>query len=173
MPKPVNKKCQECSLLPAEEARQVHGPEGDGCWKLPRCKARRSHYRNRADNLIRRRQRYYAANPRDRGGDRVAVPPGADLSPKPVAYLYLCKKGEAKHTPTHSMWVALWLGDQKLLETEPVHLHGYQPAAVEAYSERVLERLKKLHPRLSLSFAETTYVPVERCKAENCPKRKV
>ena len=33
MPKPPNPKCILCAQLPANQAKQVHGAEGDGCWE--------------------------------------------------------------------------------------------------------------------------------------------
>ena len=33
MPRRVNKKCIECAQLSAAQARQLHGKQGDDCWR--------------------------------------------------------------------------------------------------------------------------------------------
>lgn len=54
MARRVNKKCLKCSVLDAEEARRLHGAEGDGCWDDLKCHKRRSHYRHRSDRNFKR-----------------------------------------------------------------------------------------------------------------------
>jgi hypothetical protein len=44
MARSINRKCLDCAALSAEEAQQLHGEAGDGCWDAERCKKRRSHY---------------------------------------------------------------------------------------------------------------------------------
>ncbi len=46
MARSLNRKCLECSKLSVEEARQLHGPQDNGCWDDSRCHKRRSHYRS-------------------------------------------------------------------------------------------------------------------------------
>ena len=59
MPRRINKKCVECPQLSTDEAKQVHGEAGDGCWNEDLCHRRRSHYRNRREVNEKRRSLYH------------------------------------------------------------------------------------------------------------------
>ncbi|MGK7912474.1 MAG: hypothetical protein AB4050_13500, partial [Synechococcus sp.] len=60
MPKSINLACLNCSSLSTDEARCLHGPDGDGsnCWDTSRCYGRRTDYRrrDRRRNLYRRQR---------------------------------------------------------------------------------------------------------------------
>ncbi len=155
MARSINPKCLACSRLSAPEAKQIHGPEGDGCWNEKTCHRRRSHYRHRGDNNLRRRS------------VKIAPPTfGIDVETPLVAYLYLYRE-KRQDAPLHAIAASVWQGSEKKLEIEPIHCAGMRNQQVNQYLQKIQLELdaqfgiKKFESVLRLE-------PVE-CPIENCP----
>ena len=58
MPLPPNPKCLACIDYSRAEAKRVHGPQGDDCWKNNTCDRKRNHYRHRKEDNAKRRGEY-------------------------------------------------------------------------------------------------------------------
>lgn len=158
MPRRINPKCLACAQLSVDEARRLHGPEGDGCWHEGRCHRRRSHYRNRRDvNTQRRevyRQQVVAEQP---GAPSVVVP----VVVPPVAYLYLYR-AKRQDAPLHAIAVAVWQGETCLLEVAPIHCAGMRNAQIQAYLVEVLGDLQQ-------RFGIRKFEPEIRLEPQECP----
>ena len=156
MPRRVDPKCLECAQLSVIEARQQHGPEGDGCWDDSRCHRRRSHYRNRRDNNASRRSQYQQ-------GKSTNVPETltVSLTLKPVAYLYLYRQ-KRQDAPLHAIAVSVWEGNQRVLEVEPIHCAGMRNQQIQGYLMEVLNALKQ-------RFGITKFEPEVRLEPMECP----
>lgn len=164
MPRRVDPKCLECAQLSVIEARQRHGPEGDGCWDESRCHRRRSHYRNRRDNNASRRSQYQQV----RQQQKAATSPATleiSLDLKPVAYLYLYRQ-KRQDAPLHAIAVSVWQGDQQVLQVKPIHCAGMRNQQIQGYLMEVLKTLRgqfgitKFEPEIRL---EPTECPIEPC----------
>lgn len=165
MPRYIDPKCLECVQLATAEARQVHGPEGDGCWCEQRCHRRRSHYRNRRHINAERRSLYHQTV----ATKQAATAPGGITVPvtlKPVAYLYLYRQ-KRQDAPLHAIAVSVWQSDQCLSEVTPIHCAGMRNQQIQAYLMEVLSSLRqqygitKFEPDVRLEPAE--------CPIANCP----
>jgi hypothetical protein len=117
MARSINRKCLDCAALSADEAQQLHGKAGDGCWDAERCKKRRSHYRNRSD----------------RNAKRVAQ--------RRVLLIIYSEHPERfrDDTPIHAISAELWMGTQKQAEIEPIVCLGMRGDKVTALFPQILE----------------------------------
>ena len=155
MARSINSKCLTCSRLSVSEAREIHGPRGDGCWNEKTCHRRRSHYRHRGDNNSRRRSL-------KKGHQTIAI---AAETP-PVAYLYLYRE-KRKDALLHAIAVSVWQGSEKILEIEPMHCAGMRNQQVNQYLQAIQLQLddrfgiRKFESVLRLEPAE--------CPIQNCP----
>ena len=160
MPRKIDPKCLECAQLPVAEAREQHGPDGDGCWHEQRCHRRRSHYRNRRDINAERRSLYRQAvkiQKAELAPDtlQVAIPL------KPVAYLYLYRQ-KRQDAPLHAIAVSVWQGEQRLLEVTPIHCAGLRNQQIQAYLMEVLRSLRQ-------NYGITKFEPDVRLEPQECP----
>lgn len=161
MPRRINQKCLACVRLSVAEARQVHGPDGDGCWAERLCHRRRSHYRKRRDINASRRSTY-----RQQVLQQAATPPEevtVPISLKPVAYLYLYRQ-KRQESPLHALAASVWQGEQLLLEVTPIHCAGLRNQQIQSY---LVDVLKTLHQR----FGITKFEPEIRMEPAECPIR--
>lgn len=197
MPRKVNKKCQACAVLSAEEAIAVHGATGDNCWNPENihgwgydCHRRRSHYRHRSDNnAIRRRLRRHAAQVQ---GEELGVSesqlsselcPGAEVLQSPIPIepslisaptiavapaAVLVLYRQGKDTPVHAIAAEVWRGSDQLATVEAVHCMGMRGDKVTAY---IRDLLASLHERFGVSKFEDVVkeLPVHQCPIQNCP----
>lgn len=163
MPRKVNPKCLQCAQLSIDQARQIHGPGGDGCWDESRCHRRRSHYRNRRDNNAVRRSLYQQQLQQEQQQpEHLEVP--IDL--KPVAYLYLYRV-KRQDAPLHAMAISVWKGNQRLLEVTPIHCAGMRNQKLQEYLRDVLKSLNE-HFGITKFEPEIRMEPAE-CPIEDCP----
>ena len=170
VPRRIDPKCLDCTRLSAAEARQVHGPEGDGCWHEARCHRRRSHYRNRRDVNAERRSLYRQTVEEKRAEgapDALTVP----ITLKPVAYLYLYRQ-KRQDAPLHAIAASVWQGDQRLLDVTPIHCSGLRNQQIQAYLMEVLNTLRqqygitKFEPEIRL---DPTECPLAHCPLKHRP----
>lgn len=165
MPRKIDPKCLECARLPVAEARQLHGPKGDGCWQEQRCHRRRSHYRRRRDVNAERRSLYRQAVEEK----KAAIAPNTMTVPillKPVAYLYLYRQ-KRRDSPLHAIAISIWQGDQRLLEVDPIHCAGLSNQQIQAYLIEVLGKLRQTYG-ITKFEPEVRLEPIE-CPIANCP----
>ena len=167
MPRRIDSKCLDCTQLSTAEAREQHGPEGEGCWVESRCHRRRSHYRHRRDNNASRRSHYQQV----RQQQAAAIAPETleiPLNLKPVAYLYLYRQ-KRQDAPLHAIAVSVWQGNQQILQVKPIHCAGMRNQQIQGYLMEVLKALKeqfgiiKFEPEIRLEPAE--------CPLDPCPLR--
>jgi hypothetical protein len=159
MSRPINQKCWQCSQLPAEAARDLHGETGDGCWNEQTCHRKRSHYRNRADNNQKRKSEYVSV----KAVRAASLQSDLQIQPvvPPIALLYLYRD-LPKDAHLHAIAIAIWQGNQKLEEIPPTHCMGMTNGQVRQYLQSVLQ---DLHQRYGIR----TFEPEIRYDACFCP----
>ncbi|WOD37150.1 hypothetical protein [Nodosilinea sp. E11] len=164
MPRRINLKCLHCAQLSVDEARQLHGEQGDACWEESRCHRRRSHYRNRRDNNASRRSTYRQSAQENQSGQAPETISIA-IALKPVAYLYLYRQ-KRQDAPLHALSVSVWEGEQHLLDVTPIHCAGMRNQKIQEYLMDVLKTLRerygitKFEPEIRL---EPTECPIKTC----------
>ncbi|MGG6264334.1 hypothetical protein ACQ4M3_00350 [Leptolyngbya sp. AN03gr2] len=137
MARSINRKCLACAALTADEAQQLHGAEGDGCWDAERCKKRRSHYRHRSDrNAKRVVQRRVQDSISEVARFSINVPVIATV----VLIIYSEQPERFRDdTPIHAIAAELWTGTQKQAEIEPIVCLGMRGDKVTALFPQILE----------------------------------
>lgn len=164
MPRRINQKCLQCAQLSVVQARQRHGPEGDGCWDESICHRRRSHYRNRRDNNASRRS-LYRQEVQQKQAESAPEELSFQIDLKPVAYLYLYRQ-KRQDAPLHAIAISVWQGNQRLLEVTPIHCAGMRNQQIQRYLMDVLTTLRdrygitKFEPEIRLEPSEC---PIEAC----------
>lgn len=182
MARKVNKKCQHCATLSAEEAIALHGIDGDHCWNPDdirqlgyNCHRRRNHYRNREDdNRNRRRMRKLASHPAGMGKAHAnTVLAGEEMQliipPPPIilaAVLVLYRNH--KDAPVHAVAAEIWQGDRKVGEMKPIHCMGMRGDQVATYLQQVLTTLRESYG-VSRFEDVVKEIPVQQCPIEACP----
>jgi len=160
VPRRINQKCLQCAQLSVPQARQLHGPEGDGCWDESICHRRRSHYRHRRDNNASRRSLYR----QEVQQKQAATAPESisfEIDLQPVAYLYLYRQ-KRQDAPLHAIAIAVWQGNQRLLEVTPIHCAGMKTQQIQRY---LMDVLTMLRDRYSI----TKFEPEIRLEPAECP----
>jgi hypothetical protein len=170
MARPVNRKCLHCALqLVADEARQVHGPDKDGCWEEAVCHRRRSHYRNRQRNNQRRRQER-----------RIAGKPTQSLNfehlievelPEPetlAAFLIFVRRN--LRSPVHAIGAEVWQQSQIIGKIQLRHTAGMRSADLTGYLQQMQQQL---YESFGVERFEDTFVEIqpEECPIDPCPLR--
>lgn len=137
MARAIDPKCVACARLDMDRVRQLHGASGDGCFDKQRCYRRRSHYRKRLDLNAKRRARYAAAlgSAEEVGPELIEVGPPSE----PVALVYLYREAP-KDSHLHALSVAVWQGEEKVAQTEPIHCLGLTNRQVNRYLGTVQNR---------------------------------
>jgi hypothetical protein len=174
MPRSINKSCQNCSGLTVEQAQEIHGLAGDGCWDFDRphlCHARRTYYRVRAEKNAKRQAKRSAlaesvvekSTRQSRGQqiDQITVP----LRQLPVAFVYLYRQN--REAPLHAIAVSVWRGDEKIAEVPPIHCAGLTNSLVNDYLRRILVLLKQKYG--ITQFKDEFYLPPGVCPLKPCP----
>jgi hypothetical protein len=136
MARKINPLCLERSRLDQQEAIALHGPgTKTGCWNARTCPRRRSHYRHRLENNAKQSGRYRAGKTAGQAvevSDQIFVPVKAPL----VALLYLFRENR-QDAHLHAILAAVWQGNQKLAEIEPVNCLGMTNRQVNEFAECV------------------------------------
>ncbi len=164
MGRPIQKKCLHCSSLSIEEAKALHGIDGDGCWQPKHCHRRRSHYRHRQDtNAKRRRLRRQTHSL----GETLELNPPHLIQP-PAALLVFYRQGA--NSPIHAVAAEIWQGEIKIAAVKPVHCMGLRGNEVTAYLQDVLVMLRNqfgIH-RFEDVIKELS---VDQCPIHPCPMK--
>jgi len=169
MPRRVNKKCIECAQLSAAQARQLHGKQGDDCWREKRCPRRRSHYRHRQVLNEQRRLQYQqqvAGAVSEKGAVETVSLPVAGES-LPCANLYIWRE-KRKDAPIHAISVSVFQDNSKVLEVALIHCAGYRKRQLERYIQK--DVMSYLTARFGITFFadEIRLEPME-CPIKGCP----
>mgnify|MGYP001797757953 FL=1 len=158
----MDPKCVACVSLSAAQARQQHGPNGDGCWDEKRCHRKRSHYRNRRDSNEKRRA-LYQQDVATRADDEVeTVSLDVAESSMPYANLYIWRE-KRKDAPVHAIGATVIHNGQKVLEVKPIHCAGYRRRQLERYVSQ------KILPYLTERYGITHFVNEVRLEPIECP----
>ncbi|NEZ54119.1 hypothetical protein [Adonisia turfae] len=168
MPRRINQKCVACAQLSAAQARQQHGPNGDGCWDEKRCHRKRSHYRNRRDSNEKRRAIYQQQILTTKADNEVeTVSLDVAESSMPYANLYIWRE-KRKDAPVHAIGATVIHNGQKVLEVKPIHCAGYRRRQLERYvSQKMLPYLTERYGITHFSN-EIRLEPIE-CPIPECP----
>ncbi|MCY7322077.1 MAG: hypothetical protein LH660_09850 [Phormidesmis sp. CAN_BIN36] len=162
MPKPLPEKCRLCAKLPATDAKQLYGEEGDSCWDSRVCPNRRSYARHRDRRSQQRNQKRWTDQGRitvqltDQPLDADAIAeikahPGVkqlqfetelpDAGYSAVLQVYR----RAVDAPLVAISGEVWRGRQKEADIAPISCTTLTPRQVEVYVERLLKKLGELY----------------------------
>lgn len=167
MPKEPNPMCIECVKHARKVAKKIHGPVeegGDGCWK-PSCDRNRTHYRNRADNNAKQSQAYQVKKAKNSQGKFVESET-FPVDVPPVAYLYLYQE-DRPNAHLHAMSAAVWQGEEKLFQIEPIHCMGLKNRQIQAHLNEILQTLNKRYG--IRQFWRDVRMDPRECPLSNCP----
>ncbi|MEM9806919.1 MAG: hypothetical protein AAF959_16735 [Cyanobacteria bacterium P01_D01_bin.56] len=149
--------------LSAAQARQQHGPNGDGCWDEKRCHRKRSHYRNRRDSNEMRRaiyQQQVVVTKTDDDVETISLDV-AEFS-MPYANLYIWRE-KRKDAPVHAIGATVIHNGKKVSEVKPIHCAGYRRRQLERYVSQ------KILPYLTERYGITHFVNEVRLEPMECP----
>ncbi len=138
----ISKICRQCATLSVEDAKELHGENGDGCWNPKVCHRRRSHYRHRDDNnRSRRRAQRIGISARKEPPVEVEIEP-----PVPTAALaaVLVLYRQHKNSPVHAVAAEIWQGSDPIASVKPVHCMGMRGDRVSEYLGEILELLTQV-----------------------------
>lgn len=183
MPRSMPEKCRLCAKLTAEQAKLMHGLDGDGCWDATVCPNRRSHalHRDRR-NQARRLKRW-----QELGGTVISLsdaetasvleqPAVAANSPKQiqfetqlpelnfVAVLQVYRR--SVDAPIHAVGGEIWRGTEKKADITPIHCLKMTPRQVEIYLERLLKKLQEAYG--IRKFASKEELEPDKCPLAGC-----
>jgi hypothetical protein len=172
MARRVNKKCLKCSVLAVEEARQLHGVDGDGCWDDLKCHKRRSHYRHRSErNFKRGISRQLKENSDIAGTDPLTAVLSAS-SYFPLLILYTDHPPRRKEKVLlHAIGAELWLGTEQQAKIEPVHCFALSQEQVGTLTQQILKKFSEYcgtGEKFDV-FSELIYRDMEHCPIRPCP----
>ena len=159
MARTFNATCWQCSQMPVDAARQLHGDAGDGCWNEKICHRRRSHYRNRPDNNQKRKANYATSLVKDPPPQKTSIK--AKPKAPPIALLYLYREAR-KDSHLHAIAISVWQGDQKLEDVPATHCMGMTNNQIRGYLQEVLA---ELNPKYGIKNFE----PEIRYDPKFCP----
>ncbi|UBF30404.1 hypothetical protein K9N68_34975 (plasmid) [Kovacikia minuta CCNUW1] len=170
MARAVNRKCLHCALqLVADEARRVHGSEGDGCWQESVCHRRRSHYRNRHRNNEKRRQERRLNSKTARSSNsgqliEITLPEPESLA----AFLIFVRRN--LRSPVHAIGAEVWQQGQMVGKIQLRHTAGMRSTDLTAYLQQMQQQL---HESFGIERFEDTFVEIqpEDCPLDPCPLR--
>jgi hypothetical protein len=125
-------KCLRCAALSAEQAKVLHGVDGDKCWDSAVCPSRRSYIRNRdRRNQARSRKRYEKLQ-------TLAVEPTQLPS---ITYAVLMVYREPGDSPVHAIGAEVWIDQEKIAQVAPIHCCQMVPSQVHGYVQQMLALL--------------------------------
>ncbi len=179
MPKPLPEKCRLCAKLPATEAKQLHGIEGDSCWDSRVCPNRRSYARHRDRRNQQRNQKRWAdqgripvqLNDQPLGADEIAEirsHPGVkqlqfETELPNVGYSAVLQVyRRAVDAPLLAIAGEVWRGREKEADIAPISCATLTPLQVEVYVERLLKKLGDL-------YGIRKFAALEELAPQSCP----
>lgn len=172
MARRVNKKCLKCSVLDVEEARRLHGPDGDGCWDDLKCHKRRSHYRHRSDRNF---KRALSRQLQQKVDTPETLQLSADLSEStyfPLLILYTDRPLRRKEKVLlHALAAELWFGTDQRAKIEPVHCIALSQEQVGQLTQQILKKFSEYCDtgEKFTVFSEIIYRDMQHCPIRPCP----
>lgn len=162
----VSKICLACTTLSVEEAIELHGENGDGCWNPNVCHRRRSHYRHRDDNnRTRRRAKRLLVEANQEPGVILEVEPPV---PKAAIAAVLVLYRQHKNAPVHAAAAEVWQGSQLIAAVKPVHCMGMRGNQVSEYLQEILDLLTQQYGVTRFEDI-IKQVAVQQCPIRPCP----
>lgn len=153
-------KCRKCAMLSAQQAKVLHGAEGDGCWNPSVCYSRRSYARNR-DRINQTRSR------RRKEGQLAAINVEFEPLTSIVFAVLVVYRAAGADTPVHAIAVEIWQGQEKIAIVPAVHCAGLVPSQVHQYMGKLLDVLEQRYG--IRKFASQTRLNPDRCSLRPCP----
>lgn len=159
MPRKKNSICQSCAALSLEEA------QAKLCWVSKTCRAKRSYYKHRPQNLSKKRTRQRAARA---SGTGAGVEPGVEVvdfpllghaEPPEVAMVFYRDRADG---PIHALEFCVTDKGQVVKRVKPKHLKGVPQRQLRAHIKQVISLLKA-------EFGEELIVSEERQPVALCP----
>ena len=114
MARPVNRKCRDCAAQKSHEEAQERS-----CWNASVCVARRSHYRNRADRLAKKKAGYVRG--RIQAVKRLQLPLDG-YTPIPEAKVIYWR--DRADGPIHAIGINVYEDGKLTAQVEPEHCRG-------------------------------------------------
>jgi len=140
-------------MLGAEQARVLHGPDGDGCWNPAVCYSRRSYARHRD-----RRNRL-----RSKKGTNPQLVVDQDFQGLYWAVLIVYRRA-GTDTPVHGVGAEIWQGQERVGMVPPIHCGGMVATQVHEYVHKLLNLLGS-------SYQIEKFASLERLDPALCPIR--
>lgn len=171
MARRVNKKCLKCSVLDVEEARRLHGAEGDECWDDLKCHKRRSHYRHRSDrNFKRVISRQLQEKPSKQETLSLTTSLSSNYFPLLILYVDHLPRRKEKFL-LHAISAELWMGTEQQAKIEPVHSFALSQEQVKTLTQQILKRFSEYCGEEFAVFSEIIYRDMQYCPIYPCPLR--
>lgn len=156
----ISEKCKKCAMLTADQAKELHGEEGDGCWKPEVCHSKRSYIRHRdRRNQTRNRKRQAGLV------EYIAIP--VDEFEEIVSAVLVVYRPPGAESPVHAIGASVWKGQKKCAEVEAIHCIGWTPTQVIVYVKKILFALGASYG--IKKFASIERVDPWRCTICPCP----
>lgn len=129
-------KCRKCGMLSAQQAKMLHGVEGDGCWNPAVCYSRRSYARNRdrANQTCSRKRKE---------GQFAAISVEFEPLTSIVFAVLVVYRAVGVDTPVHAIAAEIWQGQEKIAIVPSVHCVGLVPSQVHQYVSELLSVLEE------------------------------
>lgn len=162
----VSKICLRCATLPLEEAIELHGENGDGCWNPNVCHRRRSHYRHRDhNNRTRRRAKRLGVEANSEPGVTLELEPPV---PKATIAAVLVLYRQHKNAPVHCVAAQVWQCNHLIAAVKPVHCMGMRGNQVSEYLQEILDLLTQQFGVMRFEDI-IKEVSVQKCPIRPCP----
>lgn len=147
-------------MLSAQQAKTLHGVEGDGCWNPAVCYSRRSYARNRNRiNQARSRKR--------KEGQLDAIAVEFEPLTSIVFATLVVYRAAGVDTPVHAIAAEIWQGQEKIAIVPPVHCAGLVPSQVHQYVSKLLGVLEERYG--IRKFASQVRLDPHLCSVRPCP----
>ncbi|MEO1133577.1 MAG: hypothetical protein AAFX40_12830 [Cyanobacteria bacterium J06639_1] len=172
MARSVNPACQLCWRLSTEEARSLHGPQGDNCWQDSHCHNRRSYYRNRTAR-VRSQKRHRMERLGKESPELFLELPTTTLA---VMTLYGDRVGRSAAGEVNERWriphaisAQLWHDQELIAKIEPMHCFGLSRRQIQQMNARILNLFSERLGQPVTGFQELIERPKLDCPIRPCP----
>lgn len=166
MPRKKNSLCQSCAALSLEEA------QAKPCWVSKTCRAKRSYYKHRPQNLSKKRTRQRAAAAKAHAGDEgagkgngcaavevVDFPLLGYSEPPEVTMVFYRDRADG---PIHAISFCVTENGKVVKKVKPKHLKGVPQRQLRAHIKQVIALLKA-------EFGDELIVTEVRQPVKLCP----
>lgn len=160
MAKALPEKCRKCAMQSAEQAKVLHGVEGDECWNPAVCYSRRSYARN-CDRINQKRSR------KRKEGELEQIPVEFEPLASLMFGVLVVYRKAGSDTPVHAIAAEIWQGQEKVAIVPTVHCAGMVPSQVHQYVNKMLSVLEERYG--IKKFASQTRLDPELCGLRPCP----